>query len=43
MARDKKAIKDLKKLGWQMLIIWGCKTRNPVTLKKILTNFLIER
>lgn len=40
MARDKKAIKDLKKLGWQMLIIWGCKTRNPINLKKILTEFL---
>lgn len=43
IARDKKTIKDLKKLGWQQLIIWGCKTRNPVTLKKILANFLIER
>ena len=40
MARDKKAIKDLKKLGWQPLIIWECKTRNPITLKKILTKFL---
>jgi len=40
ITRDKKAIKDLKKLGWQMLIIWGCKTHNPITLQKILTKFL---
>lgn len=40
MLRDKKALKELKKLGWRLLIIWECKTRNSITLKKILGKFL---
>ena len=40
MARDKKVIKGLQKLGWRPLIIWECKTRNPLSLRKILAKFL---
>lgn len=28
MRRDKKNVRDLRKAGWQVLVIWECQTRN---------------
>src|SRR5690606_252204 len=32
VARDKRAAKELKSLGWNVAIIWECETKNPVAL-----------
>lgn len=38
--RDKKNIKELKKLGWKVLIIWECQAREPEKLSKRIREFL---
>lgn len=38
--RDKKCRLDLKKLGWQSLIIWECWTNNEQKISSLLKTFL---
>jgi len=38
--RDKKTLAQLKKLGWQVLIIWECQLRNPTQISHKLQSFL---
>ncbi|ENI4129249.1 hypothetical protein ABXY91_002662 [Vibrio fluvialis] len=38
--RDRTAIKELKKLGWKVLVIWEYQTRKRQLLLKILANVL---
>ena len=38
--RDKKNKRELKKLGWKILVIWECQTRNLQKLTKTLRCFL---
>jgi DNA mismatch endonuclease (patch repair protein) len=38
--RDKKTLTQLKKLGWQILIIWECWLKTPAKLQKSLLSFL---
>lgn len=40
--RDRKNIRELKKNGWQVLIVWECWTKNLPLLRKKLSTFLIE-
>ncbi len=40
VARDRKNIKELKKLGWKVLVVWECQTRNLQNLTKKLRCFL---
>ncbi len=40
--RDRKNIRELKKSGWQVLIIWECWTKNIPLLKRKLSSFLID-
>jgi DNA mismatch endonuclease, patch repair protein len=40
VARDKRNQKALKKLGWQILIIWECQLKDPPTLKAKIVRFL---
>lgn len=40
--RDRKNIRELKKSGWRVLIIWECWTKNLPLLEKKLSTFLIE-
>ena len=40
--RDIKNIRELKKNGWQVLIVWECWTKNLPLLKKKLSSFMIE-
>jgi len=40
--RDSKNIKELKKNGWQVFIVWECWTKNLPLLRKKLSTFLIE-
>lgn len=40
--RDRKNIQELKKDGWQVLIVWECWTKNLPLLAKKLSAFLIE-
>ena len=38
--RDKRKYKDLKKLGWKMLVVWECQLKNIETVKAKIVNFL---
>lgn len=37
--RDSKNRKELKKLGWSILVIWECQTRKPALLLKKIQRF----
>ena len=38
--RDKKVLKELRRLGWKPLVIWECQTKKPEALGKRLIRFL---
>jgi len=38
--RDKKVIGELKSLGWRVLVIWECETKNIKSLSNIIFKFL---
>lgn len=38
--RDKSNLRRLRALGWQVLVIWECKTNNREKLTRRLTDFL---
>jgi DNA mismatch endonuclease (patch repair protein) len=38
--RDKRNQRDLKRLGWQVLVIWECDTENQHALERKLRRFL---
>lgn len=39
-SRDRKNIRQLKKTGWQVLIVWECKTKDIAKLTQTLKTFL---
>ena len=42
--RDRKNIRQLKKLGWDILVIWECQTKKPEKIvRKIITFMKNER
>ena len=40
--RDKRNSKSLRGLGWRVLTVWECQTRNIVSLEKRLQKFLSQ-
>jgi DNA mismatch endonuclease, patch repair protein len=40
--RDRKNIRELKKNGWKVLIVWECWTKNLPLLRRKLSAFLVE-
>ncbi len=40
MARDQAAYAELARLGWAVLVVWECETRDPDALSGRLTRFL---
>ncbi len=42
-ARDRKNRRALRKLGWEVLVIWECWTRKPGALRRRLLEFLGAR
>ena len=36
IARDKRVVKELRQLGWKVIVVWECETKSPVTLKRRL-------
>jgi DNA mismatch endonuclease (patch repair protein) len=40
VARDRRAASALEELGWNVLVIWECETRNADTLRVRLIEFL---
>ncbi len=40
VVRDRKNIKELKSLGWKVLVIWECQTKNISKLTQKLKTFL---
>jgi DNA mismatch endonuclease, patch repair protein len=40
IARDDRAICELKELGWNVLVVWECRTREPASLLRKLRTFL---
>ena len=41
--RDKKHTKEIKKLGWEVIIIWECSVHNEIENNIILINKLIKK
>lgn len=41
--RDRKNLRDLKKLGWKALVIWQCRIKNLRYLEKRIFKFLETR
>lgn len=41
--RDRRIREELRALGWDVLVIWECETREPDTLEDILRKFLAQR
>ncbi len=39
-ARDRHVEAELRKLGWEIIVIWGCETKPQVKLSEMLINFL---
>ena len=39
-ARDKRNQKALKKLGWDILVVWECQIKKPETIMDKITTFL---
>lgn len=40
IARDQRLRRELRRTGWQVLIVWQCETRKPHALLKRLERFL---
>jgi len=40
--RDRKNIRELKKKGWQVLVVWECWTKDIPLLRRKLSAFLVE-
>ena len=40
--RDRRNIRELKKLGWKVLVVWECWTKKPDLLNARLGNFLVK-
>ena len=38
--RDRRNRRDLKALGWKVLTVWECQTRDPRKLERILRKFM---
>ncbi|HVT83697.1 MAG TPA: very short patch repair endonuclease [Chitinophagaceae bacterium] len=36
--RDERKIKELQKLGWQVIVIWECELKGKINLKEIIVN-----
>lgn len=40
--RDEKVKRQLKTLGWRVLVVWQCQTRNQEELRKRLEKFMLK-
>ncbi|RIK82739.1 MAG: very short patch repair endonuclease [Planctomycetota bacterium] len=40
VARDRRNLRRLRRLGWRVLTIWECQTRNAAKLKRKISRFL---
>ncbi|MCH8880311.1 MAG: DNA mismatch endonuclease Vsr [Planctomycetes bacterium] len=40
VARDRRQIRKLRRLGWRVLVVWECQTRDLEKLRAKLTRFL---
>ena len=38
--RDKKHLREIKKEGWKVLIVWECQLKNPESMRKKLKKFM---
>lgn len=41
--RDKRKIRELKKLGWQVIVIWECETQNLESRTHTFTSLFYEK
>ena len=40
VARDKKNIKELGRMGWTVIVIWECQVKNAEKIKKLISSKL---
>jgi G:T-mismatch repair DNA endonuclease (very short patch repair protein) len=43
MTRDARNIFDLEKIGWKVLVIWGCETKNIKNVADKILGFLASQ
>ncbi|WP_139858505.1 very short patch repair endonuclease [Bradyrhizobium ivorense] len=43
VARDRRVEKELRALGWDVIVIWECETKKSETLARILTTKILRR
>jgi DNA mismatch endonuclease, patch repair protein len=43
MKRDRRAVQDLRTLGWKVLTVWECQVKSPSALAKRMRNVLPAR
>ena len=41
--RDGRQLRALRELGWQVLVLWECQTKDSRSLCEVITNFLPNR
>jgi DNA mismatch endonuclease, patch repair protein len=42
IARDKRMKRELELLGWKLLTVWTCETKNIIKLQNKIAKFLVE-
>lgn len=43
MMRDARVIEQLKELGWNVVVIWECETKDPKKLAEIIRKRIIKK
>ena len=43
MQRDRHQLRELRSLGWRVLVVWECQVRNLAVLERRLNRFLVTR
>lgn len=40
--RDERNLEELERLGWKVLVVWGCETKDVGSLTRKLSRFMSE-
>lgn len=43
VARDARVIKELKKSGWRVGVVWECQTKDPIRLATVIEKLIARR
>jgi DNA mismatch endonuclease (patch repair protein) len=43
VTRDRRNIRELRRLGWNVIVVWECRTKKPEMLSRALCSLLCKR